>query len=370
MLRADAQGADAARPRPAGAGAGAGAAADPAGADGPSLSLIVRDLPLVVQDLDDSPASRELIDGVPRLADLPHRRLAARPPARRGAASSGAARGVLIIPPSFGRDLARGVDAPVQLLVDGSRRQHRQACSRATPAASRPRSTPGSAGGAAAAPVRPAVRFWYNPERSSKQVLRPGHLRDGAVDVSAAARHAGDGARRRAEDDPAGLRVEHLGARVPARQDRSRSWSSRSPSASLLLGAPVHVLRRRGSPAIRRRSSSATLLYAFCVASFGTMVGAAIPNQAAAMQAVMFGGFLLVFMLSGLMFPLREHPGGAPVDLELRLGALLHRGRARRASCRAAAGPPSGTRSLAIGGIGGVFFTIAWRRMRRMQLEA
>src|SRR3954468_16143532 len=40
----------------------------------------------------------------------------------------------------------------------------------------------------------------------------------------------------------------------------------------------------------------ATLLYAFCVASFGTMVGAAIPNQAAAMQAVMFGGFLLVFM--------------------------------------------------------------------------
>ncbi len=40
----------------------------------------------------------------------------------------------------------------------------------------------------------------------------------------------------------------------------------------------------------------ATLLYAFCVASFGTMVGAAIPNQAAAMQAVALGGFLLVFL--------------------------------------------------------------------------
>src|SRR5207237_3538325 len=46
----------------------------------------------------------------------------------------------------------------------------------------------------------------------------------------------------------------------------------------------------------------ATVLYAFCVASFGTMVGAAIPNQVAAIQAVAFGGFLLVFMLSGLMF--------------------------------------------------------------------
>ena len=38
----------------------------------------------------------------------------------------------------------------------------------------------------------------------------------------------------------------------------------------------------------------ATVLYAFCVAAFGTMIGAIIPNQAAAMQAVAFGGFLLV----------------------------------------------------------------------------
>src|SRR2546425_6521059 len=52
----------------------------------------------------------------------------------------------------------------------------------------------------------------------------------------------------------------------------------------------------------------ATVLYTFCTASFGTMVGAAIPNQAAAMQAVMFGGFLLVFMLSGLLFPLSNVP--------------------------------------------------------------
>src|SRR5262249_57172773 len=52
----------------------------------------------------------------------------------------------------------------------------------------------------------------------------------------------------------------------------------------------------------------ATLLYTFCVASFGVMVGAAIPNQGAAMQTVMFGGVLLVFMLSGLMFPFSHVP--------------------------------------------------------------
>ena len=54
----------------------------------------------------------------------------------------------------------------------------------------------------------------------------------------------------------------------------------------------------------------ATILYAFCVASFGTMVGAAIPSQVAAIQAVSFGGFLLVFLLSGLMFPIDNIPEG------------------------------------------------------------
>src|SRR5262249_28101580 len=35
-----------------------------------------------------------------------------------------------------------------------------------------------------------------------------------------------------------------------------------------------------------------TIVYAFCVAAFGTMVGARIPNQAAAVQVVAHGDFL------------------------------------------------------------------------------
>src|SRR5207244_9658654 len=44
------------------------------------------------------------------------------PPDRRpeDALTYGAARGVLIIPGAFGRDIIRGANAPVQLLVDGS----------------------------------------------------------------------------------------------------------------------------------------------------------------------------------------------------------------------------------------------------------
>ena len=40
------------------------------------------------------------------------------------------------------------------------------------------------------------------------------------------------------------------------------------------------------------------------------MVGAVVPSQAAAMQAVALGGFLLVFLLSGLLFPVENIPAG------------------------------------------------------------
>src|SRR6266478_1668475 len=79
---------------------------------GSALSFIVRDLPLVVQDLDDSTASRELLDGF--RASLTFR-IVGWPPDRNPeeALSSNTARGVLIIPEHFGRDLTRGAASPL-----------------------------------------------------------------------------------------------------------------------------------------------------------------------------------------------------------------------------------------------------------------
>ena len=84
----------------------------------------------------------------------------------------------------------------------------------------------------------------------------------------------------------------------------------------------------------------ATILYMFCVTAFGNMIGAAIPSQVAAMQAVASAGFLLVYMLSGLLFPIQNIPAGDSLDFQFCLGPLLHRDRARR---------PAGRRRLAIG---------------------
>jgi ABC-2 type transport system permease protein len=113
----------------------------------------------------------------------------------------------------------------------------------------------------------------------------------------------------------------------------------------------------------------ATILYAFCVASFGTMVGAAIPNQAAALQAVALGGFLLVFLLSGLIFPVDNIPASlrwlshfvwGRYYIEIVRDALLQGG----------GWPATWLKVLVIGVIGVIFYAVAWASMRRMQLKA
>src|SRR5437016_4264754 len=51
-----------------------------------------------------------------------------------------------------------------------------------------------------------------------------------------------------------------------------------------------------------------TIFYLFCNVSCGTLIGVAIPNQAASVQAVQVGGFVLSFLISGFIFPISNIP--------------------------------------------------------------
>src|ERR1700691_5569727 len=84
-----------------------------------ALSLTVSDLPIIVQDLDDSPASRNFIDAF-RASITFH--VVAWPVNKQPeqAFTSSAAQAALIIPEHFGRNMARGLDSPVQLLIDAT----------------------------------------------------------------------------------------------------------------------------------------------------------------------------------------------------------------------------------------------------------
>src|SRR6476469_1232760 len=87
--------------------------------NGSAISLTVNNLPIVVQDFDDSSASRDLIDAF-RASITFH--VVSFPVNQRPDAAflSNTAYAALIIPEHFGRDMARGMNSPVQLIIEAS----------------------------------------------------------------------------------------------------------------------------------------------------------------------------------------------------------------------------------------------------------
>jgi ABC-2 type transport system permease protein len=86
------------------------------------------------------------------------------------------------------------------------------------------------------------------------------------------------------------------------------------------------------------------------------------------MQAVALGGFLLVFLLSGLIFPIQNIP------VELRWISNFVWGRyyieiVRDALLQGGGWPAVWYKVLIIGVIGAIFYTLAWRGMRKMQVK-
>lgn len=333
---------------------------------GQSLAFIVRDLPLVVQDFDGSPASRELIDTFRASNTF---RIIAWPPDRKpeAAFADNSARGALIIPSDFGRDLARGVDAPVQFLVDGSDANTARLMSGYAGGVTRSFNASHQPPGGSPGPVvQAAVRFWYNPSLSSKRFYGPGVF---VMALSmfppllATLAMAREGERKTILQ----VYVSNISA-FEFLLGKIVAFMIVAFAESLLLLAMLFAFFGVSIAGDPTPFLVATLLYAFCVASFGTMVGAAIPNQAAAMQVVMFGGFLLVFMLSGMMFPLANVPVGLRWIANF-VWARYYIEVVRDLFLQGGGWAANWFRVLAIAALGSVFFTLAWRRMRPMRLE-
>ena len=328
-----------------------------------ALSLTVTELPIVVQDFDGSPASNDFIDAF--RASLTFHVVAW--PVNKSpdaALASSTARAVLIIPPHFGRDLAQGVNSPVQILVDASDANTAKLVSGyATQVTSAYNQHTAAA---QAAPVQTAIRLWYNPGLSSQKFYGPGIFVLGISmfpPLLAALAMAKEGEQRTI--------LQVYVSNISAREfllGKIIAFMAVALAEVLVNSAILFTyfgLAFAGDPT---PFIVATVLYVFCVASFGTMVGARIPNQAAAMQAVALGGFLLVFLLSGLIFPIQNIP------VELRWISNFVWGRyyieiVRDALLQGGGWPAVWYKVLIIGVIGAIFYTLAWRGMRKMQVK-
>jgi len=329
-----------------------------------AISLTVNDLPIIIQDLDGSQASRGLADAFRQSLSF---HVASWPTDKQPelAFTSNRARGALIIPADFGRRIARGEDADAQILIDASDGNTAQII--AGDASQIVAAYNSEHGGATRPqPVSAAIRLWYNPSRSSQRFYGPG------IYVMAMS-----------------MFPPLLATLAMAKEGEQKTilqvYVSNISAHEFLLGkifafmivafgeAIVLMmilffgfgLRFAGDPTPFLVS---TLLYFFCVSTFGSMIGAAVPSQVAAMQAVALAGFLLVYMFSGLLFPISNIP------VAIRWISNLVWGRyyieiVRDALLAGGGWPSVWYRVLAIAAIGAIFYWLAWRNMRRMQLK-
>jgi ABC-2 type transport system permease protein len=135
--------------------------------------------------------------------------------------------------------------------------------------------------------------------------------------------------------------------------------------ASLLVVYFLFGLSLRGDPSPLFVCTVVFLLTSVC---FGIMVGAAIPNQAAAIQAVQIVGFLLSYLLSGAIFPIANIPSGIRWISNV-IPARYYVEVVRDAFVRGGGWSGLWFAPIAMGLIGLFFFSVAWLRMRKMQLS-
>jgi ABC-2 type transport system permease protein len=112
-----------------------------------------------------------------------------------------------------------------------------------------------------------------------------------------------------------------------------------------------------------------SLLYLFTSVSFGVMVGSSVPTQAIAIQIVAVASFLSSLLLSGFIFPVSNIPAG------LRWISSIVQARyfievSRDAFLQGGGWAAMARQVLMIIVIGLVYFLVAWKNMRHMQVKA
>jgi ABC-2 type transport system permease protein len=268
-----------------------------------ATSLSVKDIPVAVQDLDHTASSRRYIEAVSGSLSFTVNALPTDMSPER-ALEKNVARATLIIPPHFERDLKRGYEAELQWLIDGTdantanvMRGKAAAVTQAFNAQIAPASQAG---------IQPRIRYWFNPGREDLKFFAPGVLAFGMAlfpPLLAALALAREGELQTI------LQVyvssitafEYLMGKIIAYT--IVAWAEWIGGMLILFFGFGLTLAENPIPLL-----VTTFFYLICTTSFGAMLGAAIPNQAAAIQAAQLGGFLTSFLLSGYIFPIENIP--------------------------------------------------------------
>jgi len=330
-----------------------------------AISLTVTDLGIVVQDLDQTPLSRQYIDMFRSSLTF---RVDPFPVTEQPwkALDSGKVRGAMVIPKNFEHDLERGDAVTVQILIDATdantanlMRGSMAAISQAFMRTIVPPSKP--------APIKADTLVLFNPGRETRKYIGPAVIGLGLMLFPSL---LGALAMAREGEQQTILQVyvsnisarEYLAGKILAYFTVAMAeWVLSIAAASVMFG-----LRLAGDPT---PFLVGTVLYLLSTVGFGVMIGARIPNQAAAIQATQIVGFLASFLLSGFIFPLSNIPPGLRWISDL-VPARYYIELCRDAFVRGGGWPAIWYAPLMLAVLGSYFFLMGWRAMRRMQVNA
>src|SRR5215510_1357822 len=330
---------------------------------GCAVSLTVTDLPVVIQDWDQSATSRRYYDTVKssltfRVVDLP---LTESP---ENALDKGKARAAIIIPTKFERDLQRSQSTEVQWLIDGT--DANTANIMRGDAAQLTQAFNQSSTKSAPA-IQARMRFWFNPGNDSDQYIGPAIFAVGLAlfpPLLVALAMSREGEQKTILQVYVASISAHeylLGKIVAYMMVAIAEWV-----LTLALAIPMFGIWFKGDPTVFLISS---FLYLFCNVCFGAMAGASIPNQAAAIQAVQNVCFLLSFLLSGFVFPISNIPSWLRWISDL-VPARYFVEVCRDAFVRGGGWSATWHVPAVLALLSAVFFTRAWASLRKMQVEA
>jgi len=332
---------------------------------GSAISLSVEDLRVVVQDMDQTPLSRQYSEVLRNSITFQVVPMAVDEQPERALDRSDA-HAAVIIPEGFERDLRRGAGAEVQWLLDGAdantatnMRNHANTITQAF----------NRLLGAEA--QRPAVvarqRFWFNPGNDEDQFIGPGIFAVGLAlfpPLLAALAVSREGEQKTILQVYVSSISAHeylLGKIFAFLIIAAAEWA-----LTLLLALWMFGLWFKGDPTPFLVCS---FLFMFCSVAFGAMIGARIPDRAAAIQAIQNTGFLLSYLLSGFIFPVQNIPVYVRWVSYL-IPARYYIEAARDTFIRGGGWPAVWHVPVALGILSTVYFVSAWARMRRMQVEA
>lgn len=276
---------------------------------GYALNFDIRHVPLAVDDRDHSAASREIVAAFLNsgyfdlVATIGHEREI------RVLLDGNRARAVLVIPAGTDRDLRRGADARVQVLINGDNGNTAatvMAYASETVRGVSARLFAERTGFTVQAPIDVEPRVWFNPELNSTIFLVPGLIAFIAMITAVVltalsiVREKERGTMEQVRMAPVSTLVYVVGKSVPY-----FVLAFISAMAILLAGMVMFDVPMRGSWLLL---VLATALFLLGALGQGLLISTLADSQQMAFQMALLTSFLPTVLLSGFIFPIASMP--------------------------------------------------------------